>query len=465
MAELLDIPLELLVVIFAFVLKPHHLAALCLVNKAFNQFATPFLYRHIYIFPWHKDSKSKVLSLFRTLAECPCLATHVQALEIRDFPKGLSADHHSHLSGLCVRAIRQCTNLRSCTWTKDGSLHSELLGSLCSCQQLQELEINGNSGGYDPLILTQFPNLKKISLIMPSLHVLNVLPMWIKASGTTLRSLRIICKASTHVTDRFLESLSPDLTELEHLTIFGCPKVTHRGVGALVSANRNGLLAISMEHLSQSFDMNVFRALCHHAQALRRLRSITLTVPAHTPVLDWIRDVYHLLSSAPLEVFQLYSVDTLDDMPIAGDFWHRIVTGHGSRLKCISFHRIRVDLATLHIICSQCPRLEQLFMVTEQRDLEAAASSFSLARNLRTLHINFPLSASEVPMLTATTIQTALSISSRCSPTLMYIGFNTQVWQVRRVVHIGENGEKYTEPTLVLHENPEIPEQFLVGTM
>lgn len=190
----MDIPLELLIVIFDFVLNPSHLAAFCLVNRAFNQFATPVLYRHIYIFPWYKYSKLKVFSLFRTLVESPHLAAYIQTLEIRDFPKEIFTVNHSYLLGCCARAIRQCTNLRSCTWTKDGSISSELLESLLNCQQLRELEINGNSAEYDPLILTQFQSLRKISLIMPSVHVLNVLPLWIKASGPTLRNLRIICR-------------------------------------------------------------------------------------------------------------------------------------------------------------------------------------------------------------------------------------------------------------------------------
>lgn len=461
----MDIPLELLIVIFDFVLNPSHLAAFCLVNRAFNQFATPVLYRHIYIFPWYKYSKLKVFSLFRTLVESPHLAAYIQTLEIRDFPKEIFTVNHSYLLGCCARAIRQCTNLRSCTWTKDGSISSELLESLLNCQQLRELEINGNSAEYDPLILTQFQSLRKISLIMPSVHVLNVLPLWIKASGPTLRNLRIICRASTHVTDGLLESLSPDLVELEHLSIIGCPKVTHKGIGALVSTNRSGLFAMDLKHLSLSFDMSAFRTLCNRTQAFRRLHTVTLTVPADTSMFDWTRDVYDLLSSAPLEVFQLSSICALSDRQMASDFWQKMVTSHGSRLKHISFHRIQANLATLHIICSQCPRLEQLFVVAERRDLETLASSFSLARNLRTLHINYPLARNEAPMSPATAMQTALLISLHCSPTLTSIGLNTQMWQVRRVVRIDENGEEHVEPILLPRENPEIPEQFLVSTM
>lgn len=60
MPRLLDLPLELLVIIFGFVLKSPDIATLCLVNRTFNKFATPILYRRIYIFPWHKNSKAKV---------------------------------------------------------------------------------------------------------------------------------------------------------------------------------------------------------------------------------------------------------------------------------------------------------------------------------------------------------------------------------------------------------------------
>jgi len=114
-------------------------------------------------------------------------------LEIRDFPKGHSS--YSYLLAVCVKGIKNCINLKSCTWTRDGSLHTDILESLCSdCPQLEELEINGNSGGYDPAVLLRFHKLKKISLIMPSAPVLDTLPAWLSATRTTLRSLTIVCK-------------------------------------------------------------------------------------------------------------------------------------------------------------------------------------------------------------------------------------------------------------------------------
>jgi hypothetical protein len=225
------LPLELLPVIIDFVLRPQHISALCLVNKTFNRFATPLLYRRVFIFAWYTAAKIKVglglrltcllhsialstqvILLFQTLSECPhlaryveklgespliCLATsvpHGTSVEIRDFPKALSAERHSELLQICTQGVRNCVNLRSCTWTRDGSLHSCVLESLGSCPQLHELEINGNDSKYNPTLLAQFSRLSKLSLIMPSAHVLDILPTWIPITGETLRSLTITCK-------------------------------------------------------------------------------------------------------------------------------------------------------------------------------------------------------------------------------------------------------------------------------
>ncbi|KAF8843440.1 hypothetical protein BDN67DRAFT_964216 [Paxillus ammoniavirescens] len=462
MSQFLELPLELLPVIFDSVVKPQYISTLCLVNKSFNDFATPLLYRRVFIFPWYKEAKSKVALLFRTLSRCPQLARHVRKLEIRDFPKGLSAAGHLDLLQLCIRGIRNCVNLRSCTWTRDGSLHSAVLESLRDCPQLQELEINGNSNQYDPILLTQFPNLRKISLIMPSAQVLDIFPSWISITGATLRSLTIICKESTLVTDTFLEHVAPSLEGLEYFYIVGCPKVTHHGIGAVASANKSGLIGISLEGLSQAFDVSVLKDRCLRTNAFRRLRAITLAVHDQMPLVDWARNVDELLSSAPLELFSIYSTATLIKNPIPDDFWKIMVSKHGPQLKRFSIHRMQISFAALQVICSQCTLLEQLFVVVEQRELDVAARIFALAKNLRTLHINFPLATDESTVFPAMLVQSALSIVSVCSPTLTHIGCNTRVWQVNRTVHKDENGEKYTVPTLAPQESPDIPEQFLV---
>jgi hypothetical protein len=49
-----------------------------------------------------------------------------------------------------------------------------------------------------------------------------------------------------------LEALATNLAMLEHLHIVGCPKVTHKGVWYLVSANK-GLIGLGLENLAQTF--------------------------------------------------------------------------------------------------------------------------------------------------------------------------------------------------------------------
>ena len=46
-----------------------------------------------------------------------------------------------------------------------------------------------------------------------------------------------------------------------------------------------------------------------------------------------------------------------------------MVTKHGQRLKKFSVHRIHISLAALAMVCSQCPLLEQLFIVVAQNEL------------------------------------------------------------------------------------------------
>lgn len=55
------------------------------------------------------------------------------------------------------------------------------------------------------------------------------------------------------ITDTLLESLALSMTELEQFYISGCPRVTDRGVGEIVSTNRNGLTGIGLEGLSNTF--------------------------------------------------------------------------------------------------------------------------------------------------------------------------------------------------------------------
>jgi len=116
--------------------------------------------------------------------------------EIRDFPKGLGNVNLDELFDSCLRGITNVVNLRSCTWTRDGSLASSILFEILKHRSLRELEINGRHyGNYDPMILPQFTSVRRIKLIMPSPSVVEVLPRWLRSLVNPLQSLSIVCKA------------------------------------------------------------------------------------------------------------------------------------------------------------------------------------------------------------------------------------------------------------------------------
>jgi len=131
--------------------------------------------------------------------------------EIRGFPKNLFPDE---VLGLILRGLRNCTNLCSCTWTRDGSLTSDILLALLNpsqsstrrssfpslltpSHQLRELEINGHhSNLYDPKLLLNFKWLERICTTMPTAEVVQILEDWVKVVQESLKSLDVIFNLS-----------------------------------------------------------------------------------------------------------------------------------------------------------------------------------------------------------------------------------------------------------------------------
>jgi len=60
-------------------------------------------------------------------------------------------------------------------------------------------------------------------------------------------------KGSPLITDTLLESIAPLLSNLDHFHIAGCPELETRGVWALLSTNKRGLLSLGLEELSTRF--------------------------------------------------------------------------------------------------------------------------------------------------------------------------------------------------------------------
>jgi hypothetical protein len=123
-------------------------------------------------------------------------------LEIRDFPKSLT-EGAEDLQDIVVKALHNCVNLEACTWTRDGSLTTEIIQALQQCQWLEELQINGNSSGhYNPCQLWHFNSLMSITLIMPSGAVIRSMQTWLGDVEKQLKSLTLICKVTTFILDR-----------------------------------------------------------------------------------------------------------------------------------------------------------------------------------------------------------------------------------------------------------------------
>ncbi|KAI0041912.1 hypothetical protein FA95DRAFT_1548149 [Auriscalpium vulgare] len=459
MANFLDVPVELIPLILDHVLKASHLAAICLINHSFYVFAVSRLYSHVSIYPWYHNAKTRVMKLFATLAEYPHLAQLVRRLEIRDFPKALpSYEAYEQLRCSCFQGISNATRLQSCTWTRDGSLTSYILEPLQQCAQLRELEINGNhSGHYDPTTLTLFSRMTKISLIMPSGAVLDILPKWIEKTGDSIRSLTLICKSSLLVTDALLELVSPHLQRLEHLYLAGCPKVTDKGIWAMISHNVNGLVGLGIEGLSSSFDMGALSTHCARAGGLTSLTSFTLTIhPGHTTG-SWMSSTTDLLSHSQLQIFQVYATTASFNNLLADRFCMSVITVHGHHLTRFSFHRLRVSLDAIEHVCRMCAHLEEIFVLVHADELAALGPILALASHLRAAHVNL----TGQPTFYNPEAD-AMDIARRCSSTLVQLGINTRVWQVKRdIVFLAESGIA-TRPVLSAYENPDIPEQFLV---
>ncbi|KAJ7678640.1 hypothetical protein B0H17DRAFT_1078284 [Mycena rosella] len=431
--EFLELPLELLSDILSHLAKPQHIAAACRVNKSFYEFGTPRLYERASIYSWHKRAKTTVVSLFNTLAHYPHLAKYILKLEIRDFPKSMATDD---LDALVLSGLKNCVNLKSCTWTRDGALNSAILSVLQASNTLAELEINGHSDGhYDARILADFSH---------------------------LRNLTLICKMSPLVTDNVLEALAPGLMHLEQFSITGCPRVSHLGIWAVVSQNSTGLRALGLEGLSQRFNLAALAALCAEGPALASLTSLTLSV--HTEA--WLTSVSVLLAGAPLEVFQIYATSAFVQTTAMEAFWRNLVTAHGPRLTRFSVHRMLVSLPTIEDVCMRCPALTQLFVVVDPGALGPLAGCLSRARRLATVHVNFQYRptddwlAGEAPSVLKA--PEALAIVRRCPETIALFGCNARVWQVERQIRRNEDGELVAERFLAKYDSPDIPEQFLV---
>ena len=172
----------------------------------------------------------------------------------------------------CLRGLTNTENLRSCTWTRAGTLTPDILLAIVKNPHLQELAINGGCyESYDPTILPRFTSVRRINLILPSPPVIGVLPMWLNSLVNPLQSLTVVCRVGTAfdvhlhqnsepkstqdhsaVTDELLEQISENLSGLDELSLTGCTRVTHEGLAKALYKNKNGIKSLGIGGFSTS---------------------------------------------------------------------------------------------------------------------------------------------------------------------------------------------------------------------
>jgi len=290
------------------------------------------------------------------------------------------------------------------------------------------------------------------------------------------------------VTDALLESIAPVLFDLDHFHIAGCPKLENRGVWALLSTNKRGLLSLGLEGLSTRFVIHVqlsfsfysyiniqdIQALSllsasHTPHPLRRLHSITLSIPfsgaydTASSTMALHETFTNLLASSSLERFQIYSTSLWGDPISEGRLQtelllRHIAETHANTLRRFSVHRILMSFDTIQIICNLCHRLEELFVVlrllpssmvrsfSSKTKVHLAypiqgrlATALSPSKSLRTVHVNNPrLTLPSAPHSSSDTeggycilLPCILLMLEQCSSTITQFGWNSMVWEVR----------------------------------
>ena len=233
-----------------------------LVSQALNLF-----FNTLYHYPYLALLVHHIVKLLRQIWFC--LPQNCSILDIENAPYSVT-NKDENLLRLVLGGLKNCINLRSCTWPS-GSLNDNILEVLHQYKSLRRrLHLIGQSrGNYDPQLLLRFTELHHISLLLPTLPVVHHLKPWLSATGATLRNLVLACdvrldlaitvwsftlpQMTSILTDETLEEIAPSLVNLEYFDLNGCLEVTHHGVWAIVSSSTNGLRGLTLGGVSHKF--------------------------------------------------------------------------------------------------------------------------------------------------------------------------------------------------------------------
>jgi len=293
---------------------------------------------------------------------------------------------------------------------------------------------------------------------MPSWEVVNLLPIWIERAKESLIEFHVLCKATSHITDQILETIAPYTTHLQRLQVAGCPRVTHKGINAILSQNDASIKVLALEGLSPSFELS---ALSHCNEKLTTLKSLTLTLPSNTTDEAWSTDFLAVTRQAYLEELNLYlstSMTSKTPVELSSNVFLSITAAHSSSLRRFSLSRFQLPPSVIGAISESCQNLESLFVMVKASSLLEIAPQLARSRSLRNIHVNFPHTdqTGRIPP------SLVLEIASQLGSQVQQLGFLNRVYKLQRVPKVNDANEVILDLVLAPYDQPEIPEQFLV---
>jgi len=470
-----SLPPELWQEILSHLYRRQDLFNACLVCSYWDALARPVLYEHVRLFQRDLD---RVPVFFARLAQSPHLCALIRKLEVRVYPIKTLIRERRELEELAVQVLCHAINLQDLVWTRAKTLTDELVQAIVELPSLQSLEINGSTrlavvSNYDVDLLLELPALKRLAIIMPDRRMGARIPGIIERithvpdAPVRLEALSLLCRESPIVSSalmaRIQESLlsGPSPATLKTLSLVGCTSLHDDALLGLLSALPEGTL----EHLALESIALRPEFISAAGSRLSGLRSLKLTHPGPSSatyldhVAGGIKSMHHL------ESFTLYySGQERDERRrrirpyLTLGFLETLAMEAGSRLSKLEASEVLVDAETLALLCSSLTRLQDLVVhVDHTTDLSAVTDSVAHLRQLRTLHI--------MCQNPAITVDDALPIATRCSPTLRQFGLRNRAFLVRHTPIMDEAvsfGERSVRTSLESWDLPSWPAAMLV---
>ncbi|KZV96618.1 hypothetical protein EXIGLDRAFT_833463 [Exidia glandulosa HHB12029] len=388
----------------------------------------------------------------------------------------------SEVEDLCSKSLANLVNLRSCSWTRDGSFSNSVIEALARMDTLRGLEFNGHSGiEYSPRMLLSLRHLTKVSIIMPDRETAMILPEWLDILAPSLRSLSLICKSSGLITDSMLRPVAHRLTQLDTLHLTGCTRISAACVEELLAASAEGISSLRLEGLHYAFDLQYLAAASERSHfrppLLRNLRALTITfISYHDSPIVSLPAIQIIISHAPLlSELNLHPPPPATRARLPGSFIQHLVQTRGGQLRKLAINRVLLGRAELAAVCDGLQGLEQLYITLLDPDMAYIADELRKLPRLWAVHLNFPFALDAAGVLGMSNddeveddnediaaYERAYTHVAKACTALCEFGVQNRVWQVERACYRDEAGDWRTDVRLGRRENPSVAEQFLV---